>query len=196
RRQADPAAVAGEGHQGRRRVFALGPRQRCRCGSRARCAEGVPEADGLLCAPPEARVSDSRTCWNIGSVGGGLPAVTRSGIVLLALALAGLASAADRVAGAQPVVVKGCDRLYYERPGAPQLIMISDLPLETSAHTAMRQMTQAIKLTLKDSGFRAGRFSIGYVICDDSGAAGTWGARRSLRTASVGVDCRATRGQP
>ena len=53
---------------------------------------------------------------------------------------------------------------------------MSDLPLEDSAHTAMHQMTQAIKLTLKDDGFRAGRFTVGYVVCDDSGAAGKWSA--------------------
>ena len=47
----------------------------------------------------------------------------------------------------------------------------------------MQQMTQAIKLTLKDDGFRAGRFSVGYVVCDDSGAAGTWSARRCVANA-------------
>jgi hypothetical protein len=94
----------------------------------------------------------------------------RIGVVLLALTLAGMASAAGRVAFKQPIVVKGCDRLYYERPGTPEVLIVSDLPLEDSAHTAMKQMTQAIKLTLKDDGFRAGRFSVGYSACDDSGS--------------------------
>jgi branched-chain amino acid transport system substrate-binding protein len=116
-------------------------------------------------------------------VGGGLPTVTRIGIVLLALTLAGLASAASRVADERPVVVRGCEGLYYEPPGRPQLIIVSDLPLEASAHTAMLQMTQAIKLTLKDDGFRAGRFTVGYVVCDDSGAAGTWSAKRCVANA-------------
>jgi len=120
-------------------------------------------------------------------VGGGLPAVKRLGIVVVALVLAGLASAAERVMGGQPVVVRGCERLYYERPGSPQLLVVSDLPLEDSAHTAMHQMTQAIKLTLKDDDFRAGRFRVGYVVCDDSGAAGTWSAKRCRANAHAAV---------
>jgi branched-chain amino acid transport system substrate-binding protein len=97
--------------------------------------------------------------------------------------LAGLASAAGSTSNARPVVVRGCDGLYYEKPGRPQLILVSDLPLEDSAHTAMRQMTQAIKLTLKGSGFRAGGFTVGYVVCDDSGSSGTWTARRCVSNA-------------
>ena len=62
------------------------------------------------------------------------------------------------------------------------MLIVSDLPLEDSAHTAMHQMTQAIKLTLKDDGFRAGRFTVGYVVCDDSGSAGRWSAARCART--------------
>ena len=113
--------------------------------------------------------------------------MTRTGIVLLALTLAGVASAAGRVAFERPIVVRGCDGLYYERPGIPQVMIVSDLPLEDSAHTAMKQMTQAIKLTLKDDGFRAGRFSVGYVVCDDSGAAGTWSAKRCVANARAAV---------
>ena len=33
----------------------------------------------------------------------------------------------------------------------PQRLIVSDLPMEDTAHTAMHQMTQAIKLTLKDA---------------------------------------------
>jgi branched-chain amino acid transport system substrate-binding protein len=116
--------------------------------------------------------------------------VTRIAVVLVALVLAGLASAARRVVDARPVVVKGCDGLYYEPPGRPQLIFVSDLPLEASAHTAMRQMTQAIKLTLKDDHFRAGRFTVGYVVCDDSGDAGSWSAKRCVANARAAVGNR------
>jgi branched-chain amino acid transport system substrate-binding protein len=113
--------------------------------------------------------------------------VTRAAIALLALTLAGLATAAVGTTDERPVVVRGCDGLYYERPGRPDLIVVSDLPLEDSAHTAMRQMTQAIKLTLKDRDFRAGLYSVGYVNCDDSGAAGTWSAKRCVRNARAAV---------
>jgi branched-chain amino acid transport system substrate-binding protein len=97
--------------------------------------------------------------------------------VVLALVLSGLASAAAP-GGGRPVVVAGCDGVYYERDGSPQVLIVSDLPLETTTYTAMHQMAQAIKLTLKDRGFRAGAFSVGYVVCDDSGPAGTWSAAR------------------
>jgi len=118
-------------------------------------------------------------------VGGRVPAVKRIVVVLLALALAGFASAAGNKPGGRPVVLPGCDGLYYERTGFPQRLIVSDLPLEVSAHTAMHQMTQAIKLTLKDRGFRAGRFSVGYVSCDDSGPAGTWSAKRCVENARI-----------
>jgi branched-chain amino acid transport system substrate-binding protein len=99
--------------------------------------------------------------------------------------LAGLASAAGPTPGGRPVVLRGCDPLYYERVGMPQRLIVSDLPMEDTAHTAMHQMTQAIKLTLKTWGFRSGRFSVGYVACDDSGAAGRWSAARCVHNARL-----------
>ena len=119
-----------------------------------------------------------------GAVGGGVPAVTRGAVIVVAaLALAGLASAAGPPPGGRPVVVAGCEGLYYDGPGRPDVVVVSSLPLEDSAHTAMHQMTQAIKLTLKDRGFRAGRFRVGYVVCDDSGPAGKWSVRTCARNA-------------
>jgi branched-chain amino acid transport system substrate-binding protein len=120
-------------------------------------------------------------------VGGGLPALRHAAIVVLLLAFGGLASAAGSHQAKRPVVVAGCDSLYYERAGRPQLVIVSDLPLSDSAHTAMHQMTQAIKLTLKDRGFRAGRYRVGYVVCDDSGPAARWSAKRCVRNARAAV---------
>ena len=94
-------------------------------------------------------------------------------VLLVALALAGLASAAGPTPAGRPVVIPGCDALYYERVGMPTRLIVSDLPLSDPAHTALHQMTQAIKVVLKDRGFAAGRFRVGYVSCDDSGSAGT-----------------------
>ena len=111
--------------------------------------------------------------------------MTRAAVVVAALALAGLAGAAGPTPGGRPIVLGGCDPLYYERVGMPQRLIVSDLPMEDTAHTAMHQMTQAIKLTLKERGFRAGRFSVGYVACDDSGPAGHWSAARCVRNARL-----------
>ena len=111
--------------------------------------------------------------------------MTRAAVFVAALVLAGLASAAGPTPGGRPVVLRGCDPLYYERVGMPQRLIVSDLPMEDTAHTAMHQMTQAIKLTLKTRGFRAGRFSVGYVACDDSGATGRWSAARCAHNARL-----------
>jgi branched-chain amino acid transport system substrate-binding protein len=110
--------------------------------------------------------------------------VTRAVLVaFVALSLAGLASAAGPTTARNEVVIRGCDDLYYERDGSPQRLIVSNLPLEDSAHTAMHQMTQAIKLELKGRGFRAGRFTVGYLSCDDSGPAGTSSRARCVANA-------------
>jgi len=83
----------------------------------------------------------------------------------------------------RPLVVRGCETLYHEAPGQPKLVIVSDLPLEAPVRTAMHQMTQAIKLTLKDRGFRAGRWSVGYVVCDDSGPKGHYSRSRCVANA-------------
>ncbi len=113
--------------------------------------------------------------------------MTRAAFALAALVLAGVAAAAGPPAGERPIVVRGCEGLYFERDGRPDTIIVSDLPLEHSAYTAMHQMTQAIKLTLKDRGFRAGRLSVGYVVCDDSGDAGTASIARCRTNARAAV---------
>ena len=100
---------------------------------------------------------------------------------LLVVAVAVLAGCGGQQASTptQPEIdlIPGCDPVYYERPGIPQVVVVSDLPLTGPDRTAMGQSTQAIKLTLKNRDFRAGRTSVGYVSCSDSGAAGTWNAK-------------------
>ena len=108
-------------------------------------------------------------------------------VVVVALTLAGLASAAGPTPGGRLFVIRGCDPLYYEHVGMPSRLIVSNLPMEDSAHTAMHQMTQAIKLELKQSRFAAGRFSVGYVSCDDSGAGGRSSRARCAANARTAV---------
>ena len=68
--------------------------------------------------------------------------------------------------------MRGCDHIYYERYGLPKLLILSDLPLRGELRSVTHQMTQAVKLVVKERGFRAGRFPVAYVSCDDSGADG------------------------
>jgi DNA-binding SARP family transcriptional activator/ABC-type branched-subunit amino acid transport system substrate-binding protein len=71
----------------------------------------------------------------------------------------------------------------YSAPGArPQFLIVSDLPLggRSVLHHAAAQLGQAILFALKNRGFRAGRFTIGYQACDDfnvaySSSADFWG---------------------
>ncbi|MHB8641719.1 MAG: ABC transporter substrate-binding protein [Gaiellaceae bacterium] len=117
----------------------------------------------------------------------------RVALVAVALLSAGCGAVQHGTAGhvstdaSRPVVVAGCEGLYFEHPGEPQLLLVSDFPLEASLRTAMEQMTQAVKLALQDRGFRAGRFTVGYAVCDDSGGNGHFDARRCAANARAAV---------
>ena len=152
-RRADPAAVPGPRRERRRRACALGARERRRRRSRPRGERRLSEAERVLhrASAAPGRLQHGRARRDGGTVGGGVPPVTRIAVLVAALVLAGLASAAGPTPGGRPVILRGCDPLYYERVGMPQRLIVSDLPMEDTAHTAMHQMTQAIKLTLKDA---------------------------------------------
>ena len=78
----------------------------------------------------------------------------------------------------RPPWMRGCDQIYYERYGLPKLLILSDLPLRGELRNITHQMTQAVKLVVKERGFRTGRFSVAYVSCDDSGSDTGWSRRR------------------
>lgn len=115
----------------------------------------------------------------------------RALFLLGALVLAGCGSHAAQttdagtgaLAGARPIAIAGCEGVYYERPGRPRFLIVSDFPLDSSLRTAMHQMTQAIKLTLKDRDFLAGRYDVGYVVCNDSGLGGHYDPVRCVANA-------------
>jgi len=59
--------------------------------------------------------------------------------------------------------------------GSPQFIVPSDLPLQGSSRSQTIEMTKAIAFTLKQQGYKAGKYTVGYQSCDDSTAqAGKW----------------------
>ena len=80
----------------------------------------------------------------------------------------------------RPPWMRGCDHIYYERYGLPQLLILSDLPLRGDLRSIAMQMTQGVKLVVKEHGFRTGRFSIAYVSCDTTGSNGTWSRSRCV----------------
>jgi branched-chain amino acid transport system substrate-binding protein len=75
-----------------------------------------------------------------------------------------------------PVRAAACEPLYYERPGTPQAVIVSDLPMQGADRSFTGQMAQAVKVVLKYRyGFRAGGLTVGYQVCDHSGGrTGRW----------------------
>jgi branched-chain amino acid transport system substrate-binding protein len=59
--------------------------------------------------------------------------------------------------------------------GRPQALIVSDLPLQGASRQRSLQMNDAVLLTLRSAGWRAGSRSIGFQACDDSDATtGLW----------------------
>ena len=92
-----------------------------------------------------------------------------------------------------------CTPVEFGGKGAPRLLIVSDLPLQTDRPSLQPlQFTDAIRYVLARHDFRAGRYRVGYQSCDDSSVrsgeqtANTWTpatCRRSARaySAAAGV---------
>ncbi|MDX6482259.1 MAG: branched-chain amino acid transport system substrate-binding protein, partial [Gaiellaceae bacterium] len=57
-----------------------------------------------------------------------------------------------------------------ESKATPDLLLVSDLPMQGSSRTQTVQMVQAIKYVLDQRGWKAGKYNIGYQVCDDATA--------------------------
>jgi branched-chain amino acid transport system substrate-binding protein len=62
-----------------------------------------------------------------------------------------------------------CGRVFYGRAGAPDRLIVSDMPLRGD-DLPTQQMSEAIAYVLRQRGFRAGHWKIGYQACDDATA--------------------------
>ncbi len=60
-----------------------------------------------------------------------------------------------------------CGALVYG-PGRPDLVVVSDLPLQGFPHVATQTMAAAVSFVLQQRRFRAGKYTVGYRSCDDS----------------------------
>jgi DNA-binding SARP family transcriptional activator/ABC-type branched-subunit amino acid transport system substrate-binding protein/DNA-binding beta-propeller fold protein YncE len=66
----------------------------------------------------------------------------------------------------------------------PDVLIASDLPLQGPSSAAPRAMADAIRLVLRQHGYRAGRFAVGYQSCDESTAqTGDFDVRRCAANA-------------
>ncbi|CAA9533252.1 MAG: hypothetical protein AVDCRST_MAG67-4444, partial [uncultured Solirubrobacteraceae bacterium] len=88
--------------------------------------------------------------------------------VTVAGAEAAAAPAGQPAAGAGALPADTCGRVVYGGEGTPDRLLVSDLPLRGGPNLPTRQMSQAVAFVLRERGFRAGRFTIGYQSCDDS----------------------------
>jgi len=67
-----------------------------------------------------------------------------------------------------PLPATICGPLLYPRPGTPRFIVASDLALRGPAGESTRPIAQGIETLIREHGFRAGKYTIGYQSCDDS----------------------------
>jgi DNA-binding SARP family transcriptional activator/ABC-type branched-subunit amino acid transport system substrate-binding protein/DNA-binding beta-propeller fold protein YncE len=69
---------------------------------------------------------------------------------------------------AGPLPPSSCGPLIYPGPGRPQFIVASDLALHNPSGISARPMAAGVQAQLREDGYRAGRFTVGYQSCDDS----------------------------
>jgi branched-chain amino acid transport system substrate-binding protein len=106
-----------------------------------------------------------------------LPVVVAALCVSSALA-AGAGRAATAPRSALPASTCG------KAVGKGKLTIVSDLPLRGVSSAAATEINQAAVLVLRQAGFKAGKYTVSFVPCDDSTAsAGTWDPLTCARNA-------------
>ena len=88
---------------------------------------------------------------------GGLPrSLAADGRSLWVAATGGGSASSARVSGVTPLSASRCDPVVGGG-GRADVLVVSDLPVQGNASLGATQMAQAIALTLREHGFRAGR---------------------------------------
>jgi branched-chain amino acid transport system substrate-binding protein len=67
-----------------------------------------------------------------------------------------------------PATLETCSRVFYEGEGRPEVLIVTDMPLQGAYANDGLQGTNAVRLVLEERGFRAGEHTVGYVSCDGS----------------------------
>src|SRR5262249_55430401 len=67
-----------------------------------------------------------------------------------------------------PLPASSCGPLVYQGSGKPRFIVASDLALDGATGNSSRPMAAAVEQLIRERGFRAGRYTIGYQSCNDS----------------------------
>jgi branched-chain amino acid transport system substrate-binding protein len=90
-------------------------------------------------------------------------------VVAAVVAGCGGDEARDRAASGPsppPAELANCSSVFYEGSGRPDVLIVSDLPLQGTYANDGLQGTKAAQIVLRDRGFRAGDTRVGYVSCD------------------------------
>jgi branched-chain amino acid transport system substrate-binding protein len=98
--------------------------------------------------------------------------VRRPGIVGVGFAVAtftSIAAGCGKASHAQPLPQSFCSRVVYAGSGKPQYLIVSDLPVRAfEKRETTLKMEGAIRYTLRQHRFMAGKYRVGYQACDDS----------------------------
>ncbi len=78
-----------------------------------------------------------------------------------------------------------CSPVYYDGTHIPRFLIAADLPLQGFGGLSLTaQMSDAVRYALAEQSYRAGRYPIGYQLCDDSSAQfGRWSSSTCTRNA-------------
>jgi branched-chain amino acid transport system substrate-binding protein len=77
--------------------------------------------------------------------------------------------------GVEALPASSCTGVEFKGEGDPDVLVVSDLPMQGSSRTQTVQMVKAIRYVLDQRGWKAGDLNVGYQVCDDSTAqAGKW----------------------
>ena len=68
----------------------------------------------------------------------------------------------------EAVSATSCGRVVYEGDGEPDVVLVSDLPLRGVGAASSRLMVEAIEQVVRQRGFRAGKYRVGYQSCNDT----------------------------
>jgi DNA-binding SARP family transcriptional activator/ABC-type branched-subunit amino acid transport system substrate-binding protein len=98
------------------------------------------------------------------AVGGGRVWVAVAGRGSAALPATGGLREGARV---EALTAPPCGPVLTGRDGDPDFLVVSDLPLRAQLPLTL-PMSEAVAFVLREHGFRAGRFSLGYQSCDDA----------------------------
>lgn len=119
------------------------------------------------------------------AVGGGRVWVSVAGTVDRTLPAAGGLRPSAKV---KALPAPPCGRVLTARGADPDVLIASDLPLRAQLHTTL-PMSEAVAFVLRQHGFRAGRFRIGYQSCDDaSGQLGVFDTAKCRANATAYAD--------